>query len=691
MAENKNLFAGLVKISGNQWAAYESAKGTGKLIFADITDTANEGLHTGKYIYANGVEYKVADATNLDDLIKRVNDVSQYAINVSSALNDLSTFIRTEVSDLSTHVRTVTDASVTTLESWRSTHADPSLNAFDASLIDHETRIKNLEDASSKQGEAIDDLSTYVHVNVDSSISDLSTRISEIAITASDNSIYVNGTSIAVEGDSYVNLTTAGNKLSAAIKDSALTKGSVHTTDVSLATKGYVDDQIAVLEQALVFKGEITAADASTILTDGATQAGWTYVATGTAFDYNGKHIEAGDLVIVKTDAAAGVVSDIIVVERNLDGAVTAAAALDNDYVILGSGNQTVKASTIEVNALLTAIANANSAVQGVIANSSTTNFIDASAAINSSIVTVTVGAKTHDVSTASAESDGLATAISAKEYVDAQIGAHKVDTVTLSPDSSYVTTSATVSADGQTISASVGVITATLADASNGSTGLAMAEDVHAELVAVEQVIAATETTIAESVGLDNNFGPGWSTASGISSTASHREVIEELYTQVAGHVVNSFDGKTGAISIDKTTATDGSLNFTTDGSTLKGTVVGWNTLVQRVADVSQHAIDNDASIARLNSSVNTLENWVANTSLVNTIAAEAAIAGATSSYVAVKADASKGDVTLSSEVLLAEYTRQTGTAATASGLATDALVQDYVADQLAWAVITD
>ena len=529
-------------------------------------------------------------------------------------------------------------------------------------------------------------------MNVDSSITDLSTRISEIAITAADNSIYVNGTSIAVEGDNYIDFTTAGNKASVAMKDSALVKGTgTGASDVSLATKGYVDEQVAVLEQALVFKGEVTSTTAESLLTTAATQAGWTYVATGDAFDYNSKHIEAGDLVIVKTDAPAGTASDIIVVERNLDGAVTAAAALNNDYVILGSGNQTVKVSTIEVNALLTAIANANSAVQGVIANSSTTNFIDASAAINSSIVTVTVGAKTHDVSTASAESDGLATAISAKEYVDAQIGAHKVDTVTLSPDSSYVTTSATVSADGQTISASVGVITTTLANASNGSTGLAMAEDVHAELVAVEQVIAAAETAIANSVGLDNNFGPGWSTASGISSTASHREVIEELYTQVAGHVVNSFDGKTGAISIDKTTATDGSLNFTTDGSTLKGTVVGWNTLVQRVEDVSQHAIDNDASIARLNSSVNTLENWVANTSLVNTIAAEAAISGATSSYVAVKADASKGDVTLSSEVLLATYARQTGTAATASGLATDALVQDYVADQLAWAVITD
>ena len=67
MANSKNLFTGLIKITGNHWTEYESAKqnGTGKLIFADITTEE----HVGKYFYANGIEYKVADATNLDELI----------------------------------------------------------------------------------------------------------------------------------------------------------------------------------------------------------------------------------------------------------------------------------------------------------------------------------------------------------------------------------------------------------------------------------------------------------------------------------------------------------------------------------------------------------------------------------------------------------------------------------------------
>ena len=117
----------------------------GRIVFANVKE---EDLSIHKYIYANGIEYKVVDASDFDALVKRVEDVSQYAIDNSAALVDLSTFIRAEVSDLSTHVRTVTDASVTTLETWKSTHVAPSLNAFDSSLIDHETRITNLADAS---------------------------------------------------------------------------------------------------------------------------------------------------------------------------------------------------------------------------------------------------------------------------------------------------------------------------------------------------------------------------------------------------------------------------------------------------------------------------------------------------------------------------------------------------------------
>lgn len=714
MAENKNLFAGLVRITSSDYSKYTEQKVTGKMVFAEIT---GDGENAGKYIWANGVEYKVADATNLDELIRRVEDVSQYAINVSSALNDLSTFIHAEVSDLSTHVRTVTDASVTTLETWRSEHADPSLNAFDASLIDHEIRVKNLEDASSSQGALIDDLSTYVHETVDasidalqakdeeidSSITNLSTRISEIAITAADNSIYVNGTSIGVEGDNYISFTTAGNKASVAIKENALVKGTgTGVSDVSLATKGYVDEQIAVLEQALVFKGNITStADASTILTDGAVEAGWTYVATA-AGAYNKQNFESGDLIIVKADSTAGAVANIIVVERNLDGAVTAAEGLTDDYVILGNNNQAVKVSTIEVNALLTAIANANSAIQGVNANSSTSNFIETNATLNSSVVTVQVGAKTHDVSTASAESDGLATAISTKEYVDAKTTDVKVSAILNSSTPNYVEAEVSVDETGRVISASVGVKVIDLSTATAKEQGLADAFDVRQKLEEVEEVMATANATMANTLGLDSSYGVTWSGQSEIPSTASYKEAIEGAYKEAHKASVTTFGGKTGDITLTTNSATAGDVNFamSQDGSILSGTVVGWSELDARVtandasiSDLSTNVVpvlqakdtEIDASINRLNASVNAIES-----DYIKSVTGESALA--TSDYVAVTATETDQIVTLTSSITLATKSWDASVVpATASGLATDAYVNNYVQEALLWGVITD
>lgn len=632
MANSKINFAGLVKISGNQWDAYVSAKtnGAGKIIFADIT---SEG-HVGKYIYANGIEYKVADASNFDALVKRVEDVSQYSIDVSSAL-----------STLNTHVTSVTDASVNALQTWKP-GVDASLGAFDTSIKDHENRIKDLEDASSTHGSAIADLSTYVHNTVDasidnlqakdqeidSSISDISSRLASVAITAADGNISVNGSSINVESGKYVNVTATNNTLTVGLADSSIQDGGSSEGHDKLATKGYVDEQVAILEQALVFKGEVTSETAEGLLTTAATQAGWTYVATGNAFDYNSKHIEAGDLVIVTSDAAAGTTSSIIVVERNLDGAVTAAAALDNDYVILGSGNQAVKVSTIEVNALLTAITNANSAIQNIVANSSSADYLDASAAISSSTGTITIGVKVQDLSTADAD--------------------HK---------------------------------------------GLAKAEDVRQKLEEVEEVMAAANTAMADTLGLNSSYGVNWSEESGIESGTSYKEAIEGAYAAAMEAGVTSFGGATGEITLDHST-TDGDVSFGMNSSTLVGKVSGWNTLVGRVADVSAHAEANDASIVdlstnviptinssitninnsinTLNSSVNALEQWHNNTSFVNTIAGD--------DY--VKVDKSSGDVTLSTEI--GDIPTAT---ADASGLATAYDVSVFVNDQLSWAVISD
>ena len=658
----KQSFLGLVKISGDNWTSYESAKlaGNGKIIFADIK---SEG-RVGKYIYANGIEYKVADSTNLDALIERVS-------RLESSMGILEAWkVAVDASIVALKTKdTEIDSSIDRL--------DTSVNALEASVKDHETRIKALEDADiavagriADVSQDVIDISTYVHttvnasidalhakdIEIDGSIGDISTRLSKVAITAADNSIGVNDTSIALAGDDYVSLTATNGTVTAGIKDSALVKGTgTGSDDVSLATKGYVDEQISVLEQALVFKGEI-AADASTVLTDKAVEAGYTYVATADG-KYNGKTFEQGDLIIVREDAEAGQAAKIIVVERNLDGAVTASAALGSDYVILGNGDQTIKASTLSFNDLTTAIANANSALQNVTASTSTGDYVTINAVKDTSAVNVSVGVKV-----------------------------------------------------------------ATLADASKGGAdfkALADARDVYERLAEVEEVMSTSVTTMVDTLGMTSNLGVDWDSNSGIAAGTDYKTAIEGAYAAAHEASVTSFGGKTGAISID-TPATDGSVAFTMDGSTLKGTVVGWSGLVTNVSnnetaigevstrvnevstrlndlstyvrqtvDASIDALqakdtEIDSSIDRLDSSVSALETWKNDSSFVNTVEGEAVIAGANTTFVYVNANPSDGDVKLTSGVVLANNSYGT---TTANGLATDAYVQDF----LAWEVIGD
>ena len=523
MANSKQNFLGLVKIEGIQTTAYDSLVKTGKLIFAHLWDSESEGVKVNErfIINANDVEYKIATEDIFKSLEARVATLEVWKPGVDSSIDRL-------------------DSSVSALEVWKEI-VDASQASQDASISDYQTRIVNLENASTTLGERIAnvsqnviDISTYVHtavnssidalqdkdVEIDGSINDISSRLASVAIAAADNSIGVNNTSIALAGDDYVSLTAADNTVTTSIKDSALVKGTgIGSSDVSLATKGYVDEQVAVLEQALVFKGDITSTvDASAKLTDVAVQAGYTYVATNSG-EYNGKKFDAGDLIIVKADAAAGSVADIIIVERNLDGAVTTGVTLSSDYVILGNGDQSVKVSTLAFSDLETAIVNANSALQTVTASTSTGDYVTIEAAKNAS-----------------------------------------------------------------TINVSVGVVTATLADASNGSIGLAMAEDVYAELTKVEEVMATSVTTMSDTLGLDSSLGVTWSAQSGIPAGTDYKTAIEGAYEESHKTGVTSFGEKTGAISIDGTPATDGSVAFVMDGSTLKGTVKGWTELVGRV-----------------------------------------------------------------------------------------------------------
>ena len=722
----KQSFLGLVKISGDNWASYESAKVAGKIVFADIT---SEG-HVGKYIYANGIEYKVADSTNLDALIERVS-------SLESSMGILEAWkVAVDASIVALKAKdTEIDSSIVRL--------DTSVNALDTSVKDHETSINALEVADGELAERIADVSQHAidndasivalkakDIEIDSSIADISNRLSgslksaEIAsaaaednstlitLTTTDNASTVSNTTVKVSGSEYVKVEGTANNVTlsvttASVATAGVGEGLADAKDV----KDYVDGLIQDLEGALVFKGGISNAD--NIPADAS--KGDTYVAQG-SFEVNGEKVESGDLIIYGNDGW-------VVVQRNLDGAVTAGAPLDSSHLVVGTGAQGVKTIDVTVEGLETAIANANSAIQEVNAATVQNAYVKISVEDSTDPSTKDVSAVLSVVDTSAklstvAATGSLVDALAVKEFVEGEIAA--IPEVAMTLDSStptYVTTSATVS--NGAITAEVGVVTATLADASNGAKGLATAEDVYTELTKVEETIAAANVAMANTVGLNPDYSVTWSADSGIAADTSIVKAIEQVAekaAQAAQSGVTEFGGKTGAISIDGAPATDGSVAFTMVGSTLKGTVVGWSDLVTnvsnnetaigevstRVNEVSTRLDDLstyvrqtvDASIDRLDTSVSALETKLG-TYAVKSIEGETGITTrANDEYVAVSASTdTDGKVTLDASVQLAKAVDLSGiagaTTATPSGLATDATVKDYVAYALAWEVI--
>ena len=135
----KQNFLGLVKFKGTL-ADYNAQKALGKLIFAEVTGE-------GKYIYANGLEYKVADSTNLDDLVQRVNTLDgsmnaleAWKIVVDGSIADLDASVKNHEGRL-----TVTETSVGTLEAWRAHIDNVSVNnLIKANIPKQNIKIKHL-------------------------------------------------------------------------------------------------------------------------------------------------------------------------------------------------------------------------------------------------------------------------------------------------------------------------------------------------------------------------------------------------------------------------------------------------------------------------------------------------------------------------------------------------------------------
>ena len=74
-----------------------------------------------------------------------------------------------------------------------------------------------------------------------------------------------------------------------------------------------------------------------------------------------------------------------------------------------------------------------------------------------------------------------------------------------------------------------------TLSDASNGSTGLAIAQDVYKELVNVEEVIATSQIHIANKIGLDSSLNLSWGEESGLTENITIKDAIENILSQIS------------------------------------------------------------------------------------------------------------------------------------------------------------
>lgn len=149
------------------------------------------------------------------------------------------------------------------------------------------------------------------------------------------------------------------------------------TADTNPATKKYTDDKAAstledaktyadgiiAANDAMVFKGTLgTDGDVTQLPTNGY-KTGWTYRVI-TAGTYGGHTCEVGDLIIAINDGPASgtsvVNADWTVAQTNIDGAVTASAALTDGTILVGGGGKTAKISSYTATQLGTAITESN-------------------------------------------------------------------------------------------------------------------------------------------------------------------------------------------------------------------------------------------------------------------------------------------------------------------------------------------
>jgi len=692
----------------------------------------------GMYIFANGIQYKVAD---LETFNKRYNEFTKYVSDTNTSIGN----INASIADLSTN-------RVKTLEQWKKdmvfalgTDAKISIVGVGNSVKftggeyvtitpDVNSSIINVSITNSMVARATQTgrdagnyrkLTTKGYVDssldvINSSISDISGRVSNTladVVLLNPTSTAYNDVSVELqrkyEGHhnpntwitaGVLNFKGDGNYVIADTDDNNVIKFTLDvnnqaidgfsTTNASLSTTGviksYVDRKVANLTGAIRLIGEVdsskaTGTDTSKsmyhILRGVDASKGNMWIATAGFYytdpsiaDASTDRVEKGDQIIIYQNATTTVPAKYIVVERNLDGAVTAGTnILTADKVVIGTGEQKVKSSGYGIGK-------------------------DASAGI----------AAGTNVST-------LATEKAVHDYTEARIDDLKIVANSSTPD--YVNVAASYDKITDTFSVSTGVKVVALANASVDAMGLVTAADVSSKLLAVEQTVAAAIATIKESAGLTDNLTVNWAadTAAAYGQNSSMTKVIDAInssFKNASVHLNGRIDGLTHGNS-------DTAGKILVGISQDKGNVSSYHATI-KVNDVSfAHTVGGDVTVTidgthikvggnttqwkdmSVSTAIADLSNMIANVSggFLRTVHGETPLAPDTNhkavdEYVAVYASPTADNSTrLNSSVLVTKHPNvSSGTYSPAidTGLATDGYVKDYVHSILEWETLS-
>lgn len=190
-----------------------------------------------------------------------------------------------------------------------------------------------------------------------------------IYINTTDNKGYIyNGSEFTTIFEDTTDLASAVDALETEVDGKASLAGATFTGTVTLsadpqnnleaATKQYVDRLVAGINDFT-----IGVVDSSTPLPSTGYEVGQTY-RVAEAGTYAGQDCEAGDLIIVINDYAEGTAfnSDFLVVQANIDGAVTGPdASTDANIVVFdGTSGRKIKDSSVTIASVSDAVAKAH-------------------------------------------------------------------------------------------------------------------------------------------------------------------------------------------------------------------------------------------------------------------------------------------------------------------------------------------